>query len=71
MAIPGRIQSRDFTTTHDIATINGRAEVGYKILPYLSVFTGFTYSHSDGQSDRRVGRVYDTTGVYSGQPGSV
>ncbi len=39
-AVPGRIQSRDFTTTHDIATINGRAELGYKILPYLSVFIG-------------------------------
>ena len=68
VAIPGRIQSRDFTSTHDLATINGRAEAGYKVLPNVSVFVGGTYSHSDGQSDRRVGRVYDTTGVYSGVP---
>ena len=66
IAIPGRIQTRDFTTTHDVATINGRAELGYKVLPYLSVFIGGEYSHSDGQSTRRVGRVYDTTGVYAG-----
>ena len=66
VAVPGRIQSRDFTSTHDTATINGRAEVGYKVLPYLSVFIGGEYSHSAGQQTRRVGRVYDTTGIYAG-----
>ncbi len=62
--LPGRIQSRDFSSTHDVGTVNGRAEVGYNILPYVSIFTGFTYSHSGGQDTRRVGRVGDPTGAF-------
>ena len=69
--LPAKIQSRDFQSTHDAGVINGRLEAGYKVLPYMSVFAGFTYSHSGGQSDRRVGRVSDPTGAAFGTPGGV
>ena len=62
--LPAQIQSRDFSSTHDAGVINGRLEVGYKVLPYLSVFGGFIYSHAGGQDTRRVGRVFDPNGVY-------
>ena len=61
--LPAQIQSRDFQSTHDLATVNGRLELGYKILPYLSVFTGFTYSHSGGDSNRPLGVVIDQYGL--------
>ncbi len=59
-----KIQSRDFTSTHDFVT-NARADVGYQVLPYLSLFGGFTYSHANGH-ERRVGFVNDNVGVISG-----
>ena len=62
--LPGLIESRDFQSTHDIGVINGRLELGYKILPYLSVFTGATYSHSGGNSERPLGYVADPTGAF-------
>lgn len=52
-----KIQTRDFTSTHDLVT-NARAEVGYHVLPYLALFGGFTYSHANGH-ERRVGFVND------------
>ena len=69
--LPARIQSRSFESTHDAGVINGRLEVGYKVLPCMSVFAGFTYSHAGGQDDRRVGRVADPTGAAFGTPGGV
>ena len=62
--LPAKIQSRDFQSTHDAGVIDGRLEAGYKVLPYLSVFGGFVYSHAGGQDTRRVGRVADTSGTF-------
>ena len=59
----GKIQSRDFETTHQ-PVVNGRAEVGYKVLPYMSLFVGFTFSHAYGEGDTRIGSVTDPTGAY-------
>ena len=61
--VGAKIQSRDFESTHDLGVINGRLELGYKILPYLSIFTGFTYSHSGGNDGRPVGYLTDYTGA--------
>ena len=55
-----KIQTRDFTSTHD-PVVNAKAEAGYQVLPYLSVFAGFTYSHANGH-ERRVGYVNDNNG---------
>ncbi len=57
---PAKIQSRDFQSTHDIVE-NARLNVGYFVLPYLSVFAGFTYSHGNGH-ERRVGTITDVFG---------
>ena len=62
--LPALIESRDYQSTHDVGTINGRLELGYKVLPYLSVFTGFTYNHAGGNSERPLGYVTDTAGGY-------
>lgn len=56
-AYAAHIHSADFSSTHDPVT-NVRTEIGYQILPYLSVFGGFTYSHANGH-ERRVGYVTD------------
>ncbi len=63
-----KIQSRDFTSTHDPVT-DARLNLGYKVLPYLSLFTGFTYSHANGH-ERRVGSVTDFDGTVLGNPGA-
>ncbi len=63
-----KIQSRDFSSTHDPVT-NARLNLGYKILPYLSLFTGFTYSHANGH-ERRVGSVTDFDGAVLGNVGA-
>ncbi len=63
-----KIQSRDFASTHDFVT-NARADVGYHVLPYLSLFAGFTYSHANGH-ERRVGTVTDVNGTAFGVPGN-
>ncbi len=65
LAVPGNvssanIQARDWSEAHDQAVINGRLELGYKIKPYLSLFVGFTYSHSGGDSRADVGFVRTT-----------
>ncbi len=62
--LPALIESRDFQSTHDIAATNGRLELGYKVLPYLSVFAGGTYSHSSGNSERPLGYVTDVGGAF-------
>ena len=54
------IQARDWSEAHDQAVINGRLELGYKVKPYLSLFVGFTYSHSGGDSRADVGFVRTT-----------
>ena len=62
-SLPVKIQSRDFTATHDPAVINGNLEVGYQINSFLTVFAGFTYSHADGDS-HGVGRLDDPSGFF-------
>ena len=62
--LPASIQSRDFQSTHDLGVINGRVEAGYKVLPYLSLFTGFTYSHSGGNNERASGTIVDPNGQF-------
>ena len=62
--LPAKIESRDFTSTHDVASVNGRLQLGYKVLPYLSIFAGFTYTHSDGDNSRRLGYVTDASGAF-------
>ena len=57
--LPVAIKSRDFETTHDVGTINGRLELGYRVLPYLSVFVGGTYSHSNGNKEQPDGTIFD------------
>ena len=56
-----RIQSRDFQSTHD-PVAGARLNLGYKVLPYLSLFVGFTYDHSNGH-ERRLGSVTDFDGT--------
>lgn len=51
------IHSADFSSTHDPVT-NAVAEAGYQILPYLSVFGDFTYSHANGH-EKRIGYAND------------
>ena len=65
-AYAAHIHSADFSSTHDPVT-DVRTEVGYQILPYLSVFGGFTYSHANGH-ERRVGFVTDDGSAF-GAPG--
>ncbi len=64
----GYFQAREFQETHDVAVANGRLELGYKILPYLSVFAGGTYSHAGGNDRANVGTVSDPFGAF-GTPG--
>lgn len=55
------IHSANFTSTHD-PVIGARTDIGYQVLPWLSVFGGFTYSHANGH-ERRVGYVVDDGSV--------
>ena len=66
--LDARFQARKFSETHDTAVVNGRLELGYKVLPYLSVFAGGTYSHAGGDDRANVGTVIDTFGAF-GTPG--
>lgn len=66
--LDARFQARDFQETHDVAAVFGRLELGYKVLPYLSVFAGGTYSHAGGDDRANVGTVIDTFGAF-GAPG--
>ena len=66
--LTGNLRGKSFSTTHDPVT-NARLEVGYKVLPYLSVFAGFTYSFAYGEGEVPVGSVKDPTGFYGGIPG--
>lgn len=66
--IANKIQSRDFSSTHD-PVVNARLNLGYKVLPYLSLFAGFTYSHSNGH-ERRVGSVTDFDATVIANPGA-
>lgn len=64
---PAKINSKDFSSTHD-PVVDARLNLGYKVLPYLSLFAGFTYSHGNGH-DRRVGTVTDARGTAFGVVG--
>ena len=55
----GLFQARQFQETHDAGVINGRLELGYHVLPFLSVFAGGTYSHAGGNDRANVGTVLD------------
>ena len=61
------IHSASFESTHD-PVLNARTEIGYQILPYLSVFGGFTYSHGNGH-ERRIGYVTNDGTVPGLDPG--
>ena len=67
--LPAQIQSRDFTSTHDVGAIDGRVNFGYIVNPLITVYAGFVYTHDDGDSSRRLGTVDDVDGVYSGVVG--
>ena len=67
--LPAVIQSRDFTSTHDVGAIDGHVNFGYIINPLITVYAGFVYTHDDGQDSRRLGTVDDVDGVYSGVVG--
>ena len=60
---PAYFQARDFSEAHDAAVINGRLNLGYQVLPYLSVFVGGTYSHAGGDHRANVGFVTDAAGA--------
>jgi hypothetical protein len=63
-ALPAKIQSRDFTSTHDIAAIDGRLQAGYIVNPFISLYSMFSYSHSSGDDSRRLGSVTDVNGAF-------
>ena len=66
--IRARLRSEPFENVHD-PVVDANAEIGYKILPYVSLFTGFTYSHGNGH-DRRIGSVLDEDGAVLGGLGN-
>ena len=68
--LPGLFQARDFSESHDPAVVNGRLEIGYQVLPFLSAFVGGTYSHAGGDSQANVGTVIDPFGAYGGFRGA-
>ena len=68
--LPAFFQARQFSEAHDPAVINGRLEIGYQVLPYLSAFVGATYSHAGGDSRANVGTVVDEFGQYGGFRGA-
>ena len=63
-SLPARVQSRDFTSAHDVAAVDGNLNFGYIVNPLLSVYGGFTYSHSNGDHSRRLGTVVDANGGF-------
>ncbi len=63
-SLPAKIESRDFSSTHDVATIDGRFNFGYIVNPFVTVYAGFIYSHADGDNSRRLGLVTDTSGAF-------
>jgi hypothetical protein len=63
-ALPARIQSRDFTSAHDAAAVDGRVNFGYIVNPLISVYGGFVYTHDDGDHSRRLGTVIDQNGAF-------
>ena len=67
--LPVKIQSKDFHNTHEV-TASARAEAGYQITDWLSVFAGFTYDHAQGDSAVRLGQVRDPLGL-AGDPAGV
>jgi hypothetical protein len=62
--LPAQIQSRDFSSTHDVATVDGRLRLGYIINPILTVYTMFSYSHAGGNDSRALGTVTDPSGAF-------
>ena len=68
-SLPATVQSRDFSSTHDVATIDGRVNFGYIVNPLLTVYGGFIYSHADGDDSRRLGTVTDATGAFGATGG--
>ncbi len=67
-AIPARIHSVPFETVHD-PVVDAGLDVGYHVLPYLSIFANFTYSHGNGH-DHRVGYITDDDGAVLGGLGN-
>lgn len=63
VALPVKIQSKDFHNTHEYPII-ARAEAGYHLTEWLSVFGGFTYEHSHGDQAVRLGQVRDPGGFF-------
>lgn len=68
-ALPVKIQSKDFHNTHEYP-VTARAEIGYQVTDWFSVFGGFTYEHSHGDKAVRFGQVRDPGGLV-GDPGAV
>ncbi len=68
-SLPAKIESRDFTATHDAGAITGNLNFGYIVNPLITVYGGFAYTHSDGQSDRRLGYVTDVAGAFGAAGG--
>lgn len=68
-ALPVKIQSKDFHNTHEYP-VTARAEIGYQVTGWFSVFGGFTYEHSHGDKAVRFGQVRDPGGLV-GDPGAV
>ena len=69
VALPVKITSKDFHNTHEVPAI-ARAEAGYQITDWLSVFGGFTYEHAHGDKAVRFGQVRDPGGFF-GDPTAV
>ena len=63
-SLPARIQSRDFTSAHDVAAVDGNFKFGYIVNPLLSVYGGFTYTHDQGDHSRRLGNFVDVNGAF-------
>ena len=68
-ALPIKIQSKDFHNTHEVVA-SARAEAGYRVTDWLSLFVGFTYDHAQGDNAVRFGQVRDPAGL-AGDPTAV
>ena len=66
--IGARVHSVPFETVHD-PVVDAGMDVGYHVLPYLSIFANFTYSHGNGH-DHRVGTLVDDDGAVLGGLGN-
>ena len=62
-SLPTQVEARDFTAVHDPGVINGVLESGYKFNDAITIFSGFTYSHANGDTHGD-GRVSDPSGVF-------